>query len=202
MSEKAWWETIKAEGGHLLDQVKRMIEEGNVRRIRIRQEGHIVAEFPLTIGVVGAVLAPVLAAIGTLVERTTRLTLLVKLNGLTADDARRAFARKLRGVPSVFRKSLTYDRGKEMSDHQQLAKQLKIDIYFCDPRSPWQRATCENTNGLLRQYFPRGMDLVPVTQRQLNFVERRLNNRPREGLDGASPYEAWDELYRGVASET
>ena len=142
------------------------------------------------------------AAIGTLVERTTRLTLLVKLNGLTADDARRAFARKLRGVPAVFRKSLTYDQGKEMSNHQQLAKQLKIDIYFCDPRSPWQRATCENTNGLLRQYFPRGMDLVPVTQRQLNFVERRLNNRPREGLDGASPYQAWDELYQGVASET
>lgn len=142
------------------------------------------------------------AAIGTLVERTTRLTLLVKLNGLTADDARRAFARKLRGVPAVFRKSLTYDQGKEMSNHQQLAKQLKIDIYFCDPRSPWQRATCENTNGLLRQYFPRGMDLVPVTQRQLNFVERRLNNRPREGLDGATPYEAWDELYQSVASET
>ncbi len=142
------------------------------------------------------------AAIGTLVERTTRLTLLVKLNGLTANDARRAFAKKLRGVPAVFRKSLTYDRGKEMSDHQRLAKQLKIDIYFCDPRSPWQRATCENTNGLIRQYFPKGMDLVPVTQRQLNFVERRLNNRPRQGLGGASPYEAWEELYRSVASET
>ena len=78
MSEKAWWETIKAEGGHLLDQVKRMIEEGNVRRIRIRQEGHIVAEFPLTIGVVGAVLAPVLAAIGTLVALLSKCTIEVE----------------------------------------------------------------------------------------------------------------------------
>lgn len=142
------------------------------------------------------------AAIGTLVERTTRLTLLVKLNGLTADEARRAFARKLRRVPAVLRKSLTYDQGKEMSDHKRLAKQLKIDIYFADPRSPWQRATCENTNGLIRQYFPKGTNLVPVTQRQLNFVERRLNNRPRQGLGGASPYEAWEELCRSVASET
>lgn len=142
------------------------------------------------------------AAIGTLVERTTRLTLLVKLDGLTADDARRAFARKLRRVPAVFRKSLTYDQGKEMSNHEQLAKQVKIDIYFCDPRSPWQRATCENTNGLIRQYFPKGMDLVPVTQRQLNFVAHRLNGRPREGLGGACPYEAWEELYQSVAPES
>jgi hypothetical protein len=74
MSEKAWWETVKAEGGHVLDQIKRMIEEGNVRRIRIRQEGQIVAEFPLAVGVVGAVLAPILAAIGALVALLTKCT--------------------------------------------------------------------------------------------------------------------------------
>jgi IS30 family transposase len=142
------------------------------------------------------------AAIGTLVERTTRLTLLVKLDGLTADDACRAFAKKLRRVPAVFRKSLTYDRGKEMTDHERLAKQLKINVYFADPRSPWQRATCENTNGLIRQYFPRGTDLVPVTQRDLNFVARRLNTRPRQGLGGMTPYEAWDKLCRSVAVGT
>ncbi len=78
MSEKAWWETIKAEGGHLLDQVKKMIEEGNVRRIRIKQEGQIVAEFPLTIGVVGAVLAPILAAIGALVALLTKCSIEVE----------------------------------------------------------------------------------------------------------------------------
>ncbi len=78
MSEKAWWETIKAEGGHVLDQVKRMIAEGNVRRIRIRQEGHIVAEFPLAVGVVGAVLAPVLAAIGALVALLTKCSIEVE----------------------------------------------------------------------------------------------------------------------------
>ena len=139
------------------------------------------------------------AAIGTLVERTTRLTLLVKLDGLSAEEARKAFTRKLNRVPSMFRKSLTYDRGKEMSEHEKLSEKLKIDVYFADPRSPWQRATCENTNGLIRQFFPRGMNLVPVTQAELTKVEKLLNERPRKGLKAKTPYEAWEALCQSVA---
>ena len=138
------------------------------------------------------------AAIGTLVERTTRLTLLVKMDGCSAETARRGFARKFRYVPEILRKSLTYDRGKEMTEHEQLTRQIKIKVYFADPHSPWQRGLNENTNGLIRQYFPKGTDLTPVTQRELNFVANRLNTRPRRSLDWATPLEAWEELLGGA----
>ncbi len=134
------------------------------------------------------------AAIGTLVERTTRLVLLVKMDGCTAETARKGFARKFRHVPEILRKSLTYDRGKEMTEHEELTRQVKIQVYFADPHSPWQRGLNENTNGLIRQYFPKGTDLTPVTQRELNFVANRLNTRPRRSLDCATPLEAWEEL--------
>ena len=141
------------------------------------------------------------AAIGVLVERTTRLTMLVKLENCTAETACRAFSRKLSRVPAILRRSLTYDQGKEMTNHEQLARSIKIRIYFADPHSPWQRGSCENTNGLIRQYFPKGMDLTPVSQRELARVERLLNTRPRKALDYATPLEAFTEL-SGVAFET
>ena len=134
------------------------------------------------------------AAIGTLVERTTRLVLLVKMEDSTAETAYRAFSRKLARVPAVLRKTLTYDQGKEMADHEQLAKAVTIRIYFADPHSPWQRGLSENTNGLIRQYFPKGTDLTPVTQRDLNRVAYLLNTRPRKILGFATPLEAFDEL--------
>ena len=89
---------------------------------------------------------------------------------------------------------MTYDRGREMSQHEQLSQAIGIKVYFTDPRSPWQRGSCESTNGLVRQYFPKGTDLTPVTQRELNRVANLLNNRPRKTLGYQTPLEAYEKL--------
>ena len=129
------------------------------------------------------------SAVGTLVERTTRLVVLAKLDGTDAASAYQGFTKKLRHVPAPLRKTLTYDRGKEMAEHERLAHRLAIQIFFADPHSPWQRGTNENTNGLLRQYLPKGTDVSRYTQRQLNAIAHRLNTRPRKCLDFATPLE-------------
>ena len=98
------------------------------------------------------------------------------------------------GVPALLRKTLTYDRGKEMAEHARLAERLAIRIFFAGPYSPWQRGTNENTNGLLRQYLPKGMDLSGYTQRELNAIAHRLNTRPRKCLDFATPLEVYAHL--------
>ena len=119
------------------------------------------------------------SAVGTLVERTTRLVILARMEGTDATSARQGFIKKLRHVPALLRKTLTYDRGKEMAEHEQLAQRLALQIFFADPYSPWQRGTNENTNGLLRQYWPKGTDLSGYTQRELNAIAHRLNTRPQ-----------------------
>ena len=134
------------------------------------------------------------SAVGTLVERTTRLVLLARMEGTDATSARRGFTKKLRHVPALLRKTLTYDRGKEMAEHEQLAQRLAIQIFFADPYSPWQRGTNENTNGLLRQYLPKGTDLSGYTQRELNAIAQRLNTRPRKCLNFATPLEVYAQL--------
>lgn len=134
------------------------------------------------------------SAIGTLVERTTRLVILARMEGTDATRARQGFTKKLRHVPAALRKTLTYDRGKEMAEHEQLARRLAIQIFFADPHSPWQRGTNENTNGLLRQYLPKGTDLSAYTQRELNAIAYRLNTRPRKCLDFATPLEVYAQL--------
>jgi IS30 family transposase len=134
------------------------------------------------------------SAVGTLVERTTRLVILAKMNGTDVTSARQGFTKKLRHVPAMLRKTLTYDRGKEMAEHAQLAQRLAIQIFFADPYSPWQRGTNENTNGLLRQYLPKGTDLSGYTQRELNAIAHRLNTRPRKCLDFATPLEVYAHL--------
>jgi transposase, IS30 family len=131
------------------------------------------------------------SAVGTLVERTTRLVLLARMDGTDALSAYRGFTKKLRHVPAPLRKTLTYDRGKEMADHARLAHRLAIQIFFADPHSPWQRGTNENTNGLLRQYLPKGRDLSRYTQRELNAIAHRLNTRPRKCLGFATPLEVY-----------
>lgn len=131
------------------------------------------------------------SAVGTLVERMTRLVLLAKMEGTDAESAYRGFAKKLRHVPVALRHTLTYDRGKEMATHERLAKRLAIRVFFADPHSPWQRGTNENTNGLLRQYLPKGSDLSSGTQRELNVIADRLNTRPRKGLNFATPLEVY-----------
>jgi IS30 family transposase len=134
------------------------------------------------------------SAVGTLVERTTRLVILARMEGTDATSARQGFTKKLRHVPALLRKTLTYDRGKEMAEHERLAQRLAIQIFFADPYSPWQRGTNENTNGLLRQYLPKGTDLSGYTQRELNAIAYRLNTRPRKCLHFATPLEVYAQL--------
>lgn len=134
------------------------------------------------------------SAVGTLVERTTRLVLLARMAGTDADSAYRGFTKKLRHVPAPLRKTLTYDREKEMAHHQRFARRLAIRVFFADPHSPWQRGTNENTNGLLRQYLPKGTELSGYTQRELNAIAHRLNTRPRKCLNFATPLEVFTQL--------
>jgi IS30 family transposase len=134
------------------------------------------------------------SAVGTLVERTSRLVLLARMDGLDAETTRCGFERSFENVPEPLRKSLTYDRGTEMARHAQLTENTGIKVWFCDPYSPWQRPSNENANGLIRQYLPKGTDLSPFTQNQLNEIAERLNNRPRKVLDFETPNEVFARL--------
>ena len=134
------------------------------------------------------------SSVGTLVERTSRHLMLVKLDGNTAQDVLDGFTRRLKSVPASLRKTMTYDQGTEMALHEDLAKALKIDIFFCDPHSPWQRGSNENANGLIREYLPKGMDLSTVTHQQLTAIEHSLNHRPRKILGFQSPHEVFSTL--------
>ena len=105
-------------------------------------------------------------------------------------------------LPAIMRKTLTYDRGSEMARHAELAERLQIDIYFADPYSPWQRGTNENTNGLIRQYLPKGIDLSPATQSYLNDIAMSLNTRPRKALGFKTPLATYNELIQAHSRST
>ena len=134
------------------------------------------------------------SAVGTLVERTPRLVLLARMDGTDARSAREGFTKKLRHVPALLRNTLTDDRGKERAEHERLAERLAIQIFFADPYSPWPRGSNENTNGLLRQYLPKGTDWSGYTQRGLHAIAHRLNTRPRKCLNFATPLEVSAQL--------
>jgi IS30 family transposase len=119
------------------------------------------------------------SSVGVLVERTSRLVLLAKMDDATAASALAGFSAKLNSIAAPLRRSLTYDQGKEMTRHKELAQRTGVAVYFCDPHSPWQRAGCENTNGLLRQYLPKGTDLSGFSQDELDAIADSLNTRPR-----------------------
>ncbi len=127
--------------------------------------------------------------IATLVERHTRFVMLIKLPGKDTTSVIAALTRHIRQLPAELRRSLTWDRGHEMADHAKFTIATNVQVYFCDPQSPWQRGSNENTNGLLRQYFPKGTDLSGYSQSYLNQIALRLNTRPRETLGFASPAE-------------
>ena len=134
------------------------------------------------------------SAIATLVERTSRLALLVGLpNGRSSEPVLAALAERILTLPEQLVRSLTWDQGKEMAQHARFTIDTGLQIYICDPRSPWQRGTNENTNGLLRQYFPKGTDLAAVSQEELDAVAAELNGRPRQTLNWRSPSEKFAE---------
>jgi len=131
--------------------------------------------------------------IATLVERHTRYVMLVRVKGKDTKTVINALIKHAHKLPRELYKSLTWDRGKEVADHQRFTLATDVKVYFCDPQSPWQRGSNENTNGLLRQYFPKGMDLSNVHQNRLNAVARRLNERPRETLQFRTPAERFGQ---------
>lgn len=130
--------------------------------------------------------------IATLVERNTRYVMLAKVNGKDSETVINALIKQAHKLPRELYKSLTWDRGKEMAEHKRFTLATDIKVYFCDPQHPWQRGSNENTNGLLRQYFPKGTDLSVHSQAKLNAVARRLNERPRKTLDYETPAERFN----------
>jgi IS30 family transposase len=135
-----------------------------------------------------------LSAIGTLVERSSRYVMLFRLpDGRSAEDVRVALTRTIARLPTELRRTLTWDQGNEMADHVRFTTDTKMEVYFCDPHSPWQRGSNENTNGLLRQYFPSKTDLSVHSSAHLNAVARQLNGRPRETLGWLKPAEVFGQ---------
>ena len=136
--------------------------------------------------------------IATLVERNTRYAMLVKVTGKDTETVINALIKNARKLPEELYKSLTWDRGKEMAEHKRFTLATDIQVYFCDPQNPWQRGTNENTNGLLRQYLPKGTDLSGYSQAKLNAVARRLNERPRKTLNYETPAERFHQTVASI----
>jgi len=127
------------------------------------------------------------SAIGTLVERTTRMLIIVYLFAKDATSVRKAFEREFKNIPRHMKLTMTYDNGTEMAQHKLFTKNTKIDVYFAHPYSPWERGTNENTNGLIRDYFPKGTDFSTVSKKELKRVQNELNQRPRKVLNSKTP---------------
>jgi IS30 family transposase len=134
------------------------------------------------------------SSVGVLVERSSRLVLLAKMEDATAASALEGFSAKLNLIAAPLRQTLTYDQGKEMAKHAELTVRTGVKVYFCDPHSPWQRGTCENTNGLLRQYLPKGSDLSLHSQADLDAIADSLNSRPRATHAFHSPLEVFARM--------
>jgi IS30 family transposase len=138
-------------------------------------------------------------SIATLVERKSRYVMLVRIPGdVRAETVRKALAKQIVKLPTELRRSLTWDQGKEMNQHLRFTVDTGVKVYFCDPSSPWQRGSNENTNGLLRQYFPKGSDLSVHSQAHLNAVARELNGRPRQTLGWMTPSQVFSEAVADI----
>ena len=141
------------------------------------------------------------SALGTLVERTTRMTFLVPIKNKDAMSVRRAFARQFKTIPDGLKRTLTYDHGQEMAQHKLFTKNTRIQVYFAHPHSPWERGTNENTNSLIRQFFPKGTDFSKVPTSAIKKAQEMLNDRPRKTLQFYTPHEVFNKLL-SVALET
>ena len=137
--------------------------------------------------------------LATLVERSSRYVLLIRVRGKETRYVVQALTRRVRRLPAGLMHSLTWDRGYELAAHRTFSVATGVQVYFCDPRSPWQRGSNENTNGLLRQYFPRGTDLSRYQQRQLDAIAHRLNTRPRKTLAYRTPADTLAEIVASTA---
>ena len=134
------------------------------------------------------------SALGVLVERTTRMIFLVRLKDKDAQTVRLAFGRKFKHLPEGLKRSLTYDNGQEMAEHKLFTKNTRIQVYFAHPHSPWERGTSENTNDILRQFFPKGINFNKVPLRKISKVQNLVNDRPRKVLDFSTPHEMFVKL--------
>jgi IS30 family transposase len=134
--------------------------------------------------------------IATLVERHSRFTMLIKVDGRDTNSVVGALSKHIRKLPAELRRSLTWDRGGELANHKAFTVATDVKVYFCDPQSPWQRGSNENTNGLLRQYFPKGTDLAQFSQAHLNRIALKLNRRPRKTLSYRTPADKLTEMLR------
>jgi IS30 family transposase len=136
------------------------------------------------------------SAVGTLVERTSRYVILVQLDNATSPVVTGGFVREMTPVPEHLRRTLTYDRGREMTNHKAVSASLNLDVYFADPHSPWQRGSNEHVNGILRRWLPKGIDLRPYSQADLNEIADRINNTPRKILGFQTPKEVFTNIAR------
>jgi IS30 family transposase len=134
------------------------------------------------------------SALGTLVERTTRMTFLVQLKDRDATTVRETFAKEFKHLPKGLKRSLTYDQGQEMAEHKLFTKSTQIQVYFAHPHSPWERGTNENTNALIRQFFPKGTDFSKVPLKNIKQAQDMLNDRPRKTLGFLTPHEVFGKL--------
>lgn len=140
------------------------------------------------------------SALGTLVERTTRLVILVPIKNKDAKSVREAFSDVFQEIDPSMKLTMTYDRGLEMAEHKILTEETGVKVYFADPNSPWQRGTNENTNGLIRQYFPKGTDFNKVSIEEIKFAQNELNERPRKVLNWETPKETFKKLVGALKS--
>jgi len=134
------------------------------------------------------------SALGTLVERTTRTTILIPIKNREAETVAKAFAKEMKRLPQQMKLTMTYDQGREMAKHKLFTKITGVKVYFAHPRSPWERGTNENTNGLIRQFFPKGTDFSKVSRYEIKKVQDLLNGRPRQSLNFQKPYEVFNQL--------
>jgi IS30 family transposase len=142
------------------------------------------------------------SALGSIVERTTRTVILVPLKAKDAPHVRKAFARELKSLPQHMKLSLTYDRGKEMAQHELFTKDTTMKVYFCHPNSPWERCTNENTSILIRDFSPEGTDFSKLSCKEIKHVQLLLNERPRKSLNWKTPNVAFNLLLNSVALKT
>jgi len=140
------------------------------------------------------------SALGTLVERTTRTTILIPVKSKEAEIVAKAFAKEVKKLPRQMKLSMTYDQGREMAQHKLFTKITGVKVYFAHPRSPWERGTNENTNGLIRQYFPKGTDFNKVSRYEVKKAQDLLNGRPRQALGFQKPYEVFEQLINNTVA--